>query len=416
MAECDFPLYPTDGRLYCNATYDGVQCWNYTLAGTTAFGACPENHPASIIFDNPSGYSYRKCEISGIWWNNSNTGIHEFAKSNYQPCVSQAILEMHDIKADIHDLNVERIKLIMYIYISGYAVSILLLTIALAIFGLFKQLHCSRVSIHSNLFISYILSGSMWIVFYKEMSLSNFSVESRPTWCYVLHAFTQYTTLCNFAWMLSEGIFLHFCLVHVFSDKRKLLITCCVVGWVLPIFITGIYCIVRVIDGEEENHGCWLEIQWSFWILLIPIIISLLLNLIFLINILRIILSKIRSFNQRDSDQFRKTVRAILILVPLLGLQYILMPLNNDSFLYKIIVAIVTSYQGAVIAVLFCFLNSKVLNLIKRKIRTKQWCVGIQRLPQRSSIRSSSRKSSSSKKEEYDLTENRGSRAVFLPK
>ncbi|XP_062578864.1 calcitonin gene-related peptide type 1 receptor-like [Saccostrea cucullata] len=322
---------------------------------------------------------------------------------------------MHNIKEDIHDMNVERIKLVMYVYMSGYAVSIFLLIIALVIFGLFKQLHCSRVTIHSNLFISYILSGSMWIVFYSEMSLSNVSIESRPTWCYVLHAFTQYTTLCNYAWMLSEGIFLHFCLVHVFSEKKKLLITCCVVGWVAPIFFTAVYCVVRIIDGEKENHGCWLEIQWSFWILLVPIIISLLLNLIFLINILRIILSKIRSFNQRDSNQFRKTVRAIFILVPLLGLQYILMPLNNDSFIYKITVAVVTSYQGAVIAVLFCFLNGKVINLIKRKIRTKQWHTGSQRLPQRSSLRSSSRKSNSSKKEEYELNDNKGSRAAFLP-
>lgn len=43
------------GRLYCNATYDGVQCWNHTLAGTTAIGACPEGHPASAFFDNPTG-------------------------------------------------------------------------------------------------------------------------------------------------------------------------------------------------------------------------------------------------------------------------------------------------------------------------------------------------------------------------
>lgn len=42
------------GELYCNATFD-VQCWNFTLAGTTARGACPENHQFSILFDDPEG-------------------------------------------------------------------------------------------------------------------------------------------------------------------------------------------------------------------------------------------------------------------------------------------------------------------------------------------------------------------------
>ena len=36
-----------------------------------------------------TGYAYRKCETNGQWWNNSNKGTEEFAKSNYRPCVSQ---------------------------------------------------------------------------------------------------------------------------------------------------------------------------------------------------------------------------------------------------------------------------------------------------------------------------------------
>lgn len=43
------------GRIYCNATFDGVQCWNYTVAGSLTIGACPQNHPNSILFDNPAG-------------------------------------------------------------------------------------------------------------------------------------------------------------------------------------------------------------------------------------------------------------------------------------------------------------------------------------------------------------------------
>lgn len=50
------------GELYCNATFDGVQCWNYTLAGTTAFGACPESHPFYYMFNDPKGEQNRLIE------------------------------------------------------------------------------------------------------------------------------------------------------------------------------------------------------------------------------------------------------------------------------------------------------------------------------------------------------------------
>ncbi|XP_056008301.1 calcitonin gene-related peptide type 1 receptor-like isoform X2 [Ostrea edulis] len=407
MAECDFPPIPVDGRLYCNATYDGVQCWNHTLAGTTAIGACPEGHPASAFFDNPTGFSFRKCEINGLWWNNNNNGTHEFAKTNYLPCLTTDALGT--LRKD------NRIKLILHVYISGYAVSVFLLVVALIIFGIFKQLHCSRVTIHSNLFLSYILSNSCWIVFYAEMSLSNFQYDDRPTWCYVLHGFTQYTTLCNYAWMLSEGIFLHFCLVHVFSDRKRLVICCCIVGWVFPAIVICIYCTIRIITGEGENERCWTEKTWTFWIILIPVILSLLINLIFLINILRILLSKLRSVTRRDNDQYKKTGRAILILVPLLGLHYILMPLNNDSFTYKITVAILTSYQGAAVAVLFCFLNGQVSQLIRRKLGLSNRCAGSPRSTERTFFRSSIQRSSLSRKEEFALTDNAGPNCEFLP-
>uniref|UniRef100_K1QXJ3 G-protein coupled receptors family 2 profile 1 domain-containing protein n=1 Tax=Magallana gigas TaxID=29159 RepID=K1QXJ3_MAGGI len=55
MEMCDFEPYPADGRIYCNATFDGVQCWNYSVAGSLTIGACPQNHPSSILFDNPAG-------------------------------------------------------------------------------------------------------------------------------------------------------------------------------------------------------------------------------------------------------------------------------------------------------------------------------------------------------------------------
>lgn len=225
------------------------------------------------------------------------------------------------------------------------------------------------------------------------------SIESdpRPLWCYVMHSLALFTTLCKYAWMLSEGIFLHFSLLQVFSSRKKLFLTCCIIGWVVPGFVIGTYCIVRIIVGEKKYERCWTETHPFIWIISVPVMLSLLLNLIFLINILRILSSKLRSINRRNADQYKKTARAILILVPLLGLQNILMPVTIDSLAYEIFAALVTSYQGGLVAVLFCFLNGEVLTIIKR--RMCHWCSISHEETEKISLKSSTRRMQSDPEE-----------------
>ncbi|GFO35729.1 calcitonin receptor [Plakobranchus ocellatus] len=49
---------------------------------------------------------------------------------------------------------------------TGYAISLVLLVISLIIFTYFRQLRCSRVILHQHLFVSFILTGIMWVVSY----------------------------------------------------------------------------------------------------------------------------------------------------------------------------------------------------------------------------------------------------------
>lgn len=354
MKDCNFFSYPTDGELYCNATYDGVQCWNYTLAGTIAFGACPENHPFYEIFDDPEGYSYRKCETNGQWWNNSKSGTHEFYKSDYRHCVSPNTIKQFSSGS----LHWPRIT---YIFISGYALSILLLVIALIIFGKFRQLWCKRVFIHSNLFSSYILNGFAWIAVYTIPTVY-------PRFTNALLYVGLYTLSCCYGWMLAEGIFLHFCVANAFSNKKTLVIVGCIVGWVFPAISTGTY--VGLVEKEGLNINDLTKYMEYLWIILVPVILSQLLNIMFLINIIRILRSKIQRGDNRNYSRYKKIVRAILILIPLLGLQNLTMAVNYKSVYYRYFAAVMRSYQGAVVAVLFCFVNREVLRVVNNRITT----------------------------------------------
>ncbi|GFW21074.1 histone-lysine N-methyltransferase SETMAR [Trichonephila clavipes] len=67
-----------------------------------------------------------------------------------------------------------------------------------------------------------------------------------------------------------------------------------------------------------------------------------------------------------------KAVRATLILIPLLGLHYVVTPFrpvprSPGEAIYETVSAIVTSFQGLSVALLFCFFNGEVIALIRKK-------------------------------------------------
>lgn len=65
------------------------------------------------------------------------------------------------------------------------------------------------------------------------------------------------------------------------------------------------------------------------------------------------------------SSRTGKAVRATLILIPLLGLQYVVTPFRPEPGtswepVYQVTSAVVASGQGLCVALLFCFCNGEV--------------------------------------------------------
>ncbi|CAG5126257.1 unnamed protein product [Candidula unifasciata] len=131
-------------------------------------------------------------------------------------------------------------------------------------------------------------------------------------------------------------------------------------------------CVRAHARGRLCGRSCWFYPTWTMWILSTPVVVSLGINFILLLNILRILLSKIRAFNTAEHNQNRRAVKATLILVPLLGLQNLLTlvkpPLDDQAtFAWNITSAVLVSFQGAAVALIFCFFNGEVLTVLKRK-------------------------------------------------
>lgn len=67
-------------------------------------------------------------------------------------------------------------------------------------------------------------------------------------------------------------------------------------------------------------------------------------------------------------------MRATLILIPLLGLHYMLTPFRPEQKskweqIYEIVAALCTSFQGLCVAMLFCFCNAEVIAVIRKKLK-----------------------------------------------
>ncbi|KAG8300050.1 hypothetical protein J6590_085736 [Homalodisca vitripennis] len=180
--------------------------------------------------------------------------------------------------------------------------------------------------------------------------------------------------VANYFWMFCEGLHLHMALVVVFVKDNWALRWFYFLGWGVPGLITGLYTFVRY-HSIEDTYQCWMNDSHTQWILTVPVCLSMLASLAFLINVVRVLLTKLHCNSANPAPiGLRKAVRAALILVPLFGIHHILIPFRpepNSSWekIYQIFSAVMVSSQGLCVSVLFCFANVDVHCAFKAVLR-----------------------------------------------
>uniref|UniRef100_A0A8C8VNG0 Calcitonin receptor n=1 Tax=Pelusios castaneus TaxID=367368 RepID=A0A8C8VNG0_9SAUR len=326
------PPYRKKG-LFCNRTWDGWLCWDDTPAGRVTAQNCPDYFPD---FDP-----------TGSLWSVHVEKTHVF---NGFSSIMAFIL--------------------YYMAIVGHALSITSLLISLGIFFYFKSLSCQRITLHKNLFFSYVLNSVFTIVHLIAVVPNPDLVKRDPVSCKVLQFFHQYMMGCNYFWMLCEGIYLHtLIVVAVFAEEQRLH-WYYLLGWgmyfVIPIF--------SVISFQYlwNFNICWMSVDTHLlYIVHGPVMAALLVNFFFLLNIVRVLVTKLRDTHRAESNMYMKAVRATLILVPLLGIQFVIIPWRPENRLageiYDYIMHILMHYQGLLVATIFCFFNGEVQGALKRQ-------------------------------------------------
>ncbi|XP_023262353.1 calcitonin gene-related peptide type 1 receptor-like [Seriola lalandi dorsalis] len=352
------PAHTEEGT-YCNRTWDGWLCWGDSAPGT-AMQMCPEYFhdfdPGEKVTKvcNPDGQWFHHPESNRIWTN--YTQCQAYTKDKLKFAIS-----------------------LYYLAMVGHGLSIVSLIICVIIFSYFKSLSCQRISLHKNMFLSFILNSIVTIMWLSVTVANNHTIDANnPVSCKVLAVLTQYTSTSSYFWMLCEGIYLHtLIIVAVFVGEQQLF-WYYVLGWGFPIVPALTYAVAR---GLFYNDKCWISSNTHLvYIIHGPIQAALVVNLIFLLNIVRVLITKLKETHCAESTAYMKAVRATLILIPLLGVQYILFPWRPEGrisrAIYDFFVNIFCHFQGLLVAIIFCFCNAEAQAALRRKWAQRKFTWG----------------------------------------
>ncbi|KAL6099939.1 calcr [Pungitius sinensis] len=336
--------------LHCSRNWDGWLCWDDTPAGVYTAQNCPNYF---VDFD-PTEKAAKYCGEDGQWFRHPDTNR---TWSNYTLC-------NENTKAKLKSAYI-----LFYMAIVGHALSTASLLISLAIFFYFRSLSCQRITLHKNLFCSYVLNSALTIIYLVAVVNNPEVVARNPVGCKVLHFFHMYMLGCNYFWMLCEGIYLHTLIVVAVFAEEQHLHWYYLLGWGFPLVPASIHAVAR---KKYFDDNCWMSVETHLlYAVHGPIMAALLVNLFFLLNIIRVLVTKLRDTHRAESNMYMKAVRATLILVPLLGIQFVIFPWRPENRLvgevYEYIMHILMHYQGLLVATIFCFFNGEVQATLKRQ-------------------------------------------------
>ncbi|KAK3777878.1 hypothetical protein RRG08_038124 [Elysia crispata] len=339
-----------DPGQYCPAEFDDVLCWKAAPENTTAVQPCIGTVMA-----------HRHCHAGGYWDN----------KSDYAACID-AFNRMDESTPSPPEIDNDTAIILSYVYFIGCVISLGVLVISLFIFLWFKSLQCQRTSIHKNLIISFILRFLVIIILFEPVVFDHDLWYSSHEWlCRGMWFLKYFAMVANFFWMLVEGFFLHLILVLRPLDNQKApFLLFYFIGWVIPFLVTLAWAVVMQINHESK---CWSDNSSTPYILIIyvPIMLSLLINLLILMNLVRIVIAKLCSGHTNERSKICRTIKSTVLLVFLLGIINLLFfyrPHNKQGkIIYRYVNAILPPLQGIFVSLLYCVMNAEVQRALKKR-------------------------------------------------
>ncbi|KAK8758954.1 hypothetical protein V5799_003414 [Amblyomma americanum] len=183
----------------------------------------------------------------------------------------------------------------------------------------------------------------------------------------------------NFFWMFVEGLYLFILVVKTFSVELVRVHVYAAIGWGIPLVVVSVWAVTKAYLSPNHNDPnlsggmCIWQLKDIYdCIFIVPVILVLVTNIFFLSHIMWVLITKLRAATSVESQQYRKAAKALLVLIPLLGVSYILVIWTPQHKTAKVIFTYLQitllSTQGFTVAVLYCFLNGEVRNSVRHHL------------------------------------------------
>nr|KAF6302227.1 ADCYAP receptor type I [Pipistrellus kuhlii] len=346
--------------LGCPGMWDNITCWKPARVGEIVLVSCPKFFQ---IFDPDQGMRVvsRNCTKDG--W--SEPFPHYF-----EACGFDEYNESESGDQNFYYMSVKAL------YTVGYSTSLVSLTTAMVILCRFRKLHCTRNFIHMNLFASFMLRAiSVFIkdwILYEEQDNNHCFISTVE--CKAIMVFFHYCVVSNYFWLFIEGLYLFTLLVETFFPERRYFYWYTMVGWGSPTICVSVWAALRL---YFDNTGCW-DMNDStplWWVIKGPVVGSIMVNFGLFVGIIFILVQKLQSPDTggNESSIYLRLARSTLLLIPLFGIHYTIFAFSPEyvSKRERLVFELgLGSFQGFVVAVLYCFLNGEVQAEIKRKWRS----------------------------------------------
>uniref|UniRef100_A0A672T2H9 ADCYAP receptor type I n=1 Tax=Sinocyclocheilus grahami TaxID=75366 RepID=A0A672T2H9_SINGR len=336
----------SEPELVCRWMWDNLTCWQPAKFGQVVWMPCPELFEVMSEENDEFGKVSRNCTEDG--WSEMlphYVDVCPFNENGTSP--------------DMYYVSVKAL------YTVGYSTSLVSLTTAMAILCRFRKLHCTRNFIHMNLFVSFILRAiSVFIkdgILYAEEDSNHCFIHTVE--CKAVMVFFHYCVLSNYFWLFIEGLYLFTLLVETFFPEKRYFYWYTIIGWGTPTICVAVWAVLR---AHFDNIGCW-DINDNaaiWWVIKGPVLASIMVRIVHIPS-------------QKTFDcKLLRLARSTLLLIPLFGIHYTVFAFTPEdvSKRERLVFELgLGSFQGFVVAVLYCFLNGEVQSEIKRKWRS--WTV-----------------------------------------
>ncbi|KAM6963084.1 adhesion G protein-coupled receptor D2 [Aplochiton taeniatus] len=250
----------------------------------------------------------------------------------------------------------------------GSGASLCALAVTLMLFTVLDLPQSDRTSIHRNLLISLTCA--------QVLLLCSGSAVNSKVACTLVAALLHLFFMAAFSWMLVEGLLLWSKVVTVNLSEDTHMKYYYLIGWGLPVLIVTIT--LASASGRYAATGrCWLSVQDGvIWGFAGPVLFIITVNIMVLTRVVFITIStaKRRSIMlamgsspvEQTYEQIRAAVKAVLVLLPILGLTWLCGVLVPFSIVMAYIFVLLNSLQGLFIFLMYGVYNTEVRSTVNR--------------------------------------------------